>query len=106
MAEQKPISINRRETEASHLLRFTPSEQAQPIMSVEVKAHTQTHVSLGDFTDEKPPIGFPIEVTPDYDPKTVVARVTRLDAAFDEYELVLHVTNNTDEVMSVEVQQL
>lgn len=70
----------------------------------EVKPHSQSHTSLGDFTRDSPPIGFSLEVAPD--DSQIVTQITELSAVYDEYELVLHVTNDGDQTASVEVKQL
>ncbi|WP_216587776.1 hypothetical protein [Streptomyces brasiliscabiei] len=62
-------------------------------------------MSLGDFTADKPPIGFSIEISPD-GTEGVTAQITKLEAAYDEYELVLHVANRSRQTVNVEVQQL
>lgn len=107
MAEKKPIPVIRTEAEASQLLKPNPTEHSRLIAVVEVNPRSQPHVSLGNFTADAPPVGFTLEITPeDYDPETIVAQITRLDAAFDEYELVLHLANYSDRAASVDVLQL
>lgn len=106
MTENKPVPVPRREHEASRLIRSNSSERADPITDFEVKPKSKTHFSLGDFTVDKPPVGFSLEISPANAAKDVVAQITKLSAAYDEYELALHVTNNSDEMVSIEVQQL
>lgn len=89
-----------------NLLHPGASTQAHPDVIIEVKPERQERVSLGDFTVSNPPKGFSIEITPDHDPETVVAQITRIGAEFDKYELVLHVANYGDKTVSVEVAQL
>ncbi|WP_048821271.1 hypothetical protein [Streptomyces ipomoeae] len=72
----------------------------------EVASRSQDHVSLGEFKADEPLIGFSLEVTPDCDPEDVTAQITKLGAAYDEYELVLHVANRSRQAVNVEVQQL
>ncbi len=60
-------------------------------------------MSLGDFTADDPPSGFSLKATPDDDSEAVVAHLTCLSAAYDKYELVLHVANYGDRTVSVEV---
>jgi hypothetical protein len=72
----------------------------------EVAPKSKDHVSLGEFKTDEPLIGFSLEVTPDCDPEDVAVQITKLSAVYNEYELVLHVANGSDKMVSVEVQQL
>lgn len=74
-------------------------------MMFEVKAGDRYHVSLGDFTRDNPPVGFSLEIAPD-ESKNVTAQITELSAEYNAYELTLHVTNNNDQTVSVDVQEL
>jgi hypothetical protein len=103
---RKPVPVLRREMEASQLLRQGDDKQKLPIAVLEIPPLDQTHISLGEYTREHPPIGFSIEVSPDYEPDDIVAQITRLEAAFDVYELILHVANYRDNSVSVEVFRL
>jgi len=103
---RKPVPVLRKELEASRLLRESNQKQKLPIAVLEIQPQDQAHISLGEYTLDRPPIGFSIEVTPDYEPDDVVAQITRLGAAFDEYELILHVANYRDNLVSIEVFQL
>lgn len=99
----KPFLVPRRESEAPQTLKFGHIENACPLVTFEVQSRSQSRVSLGDFTIERPPMGFTLEVSPKFDPDSIVAQITKLDAEYDEYELVLHVANYGDRIMSVEV---
>ena len=106
MNNHQPVPVPRRESEASRFLKSKPDQEGRPIMVVEVPPRDQYHASLGDFTVDTPPIGFSIEITPDHRPEEVAAQITKLSAEYDEYELVLHVANRSNETVSVEVQRL
>lgn len=107
MTEDKPAPVLRRESEASQLLKLpSSSKRVCPIVTFEVKPRGQAHVSLGDFTRDNPPVGFSLEITPEGNPEDVVARITKLSAAYNEYELTLHVTNDSSRTVSVDVQEL
>ncbi|MFG2377604.1 hypothetical protein ACGFY9_39865 [Streptomyces sp. NPDC048504] len=106
MNNKLPVPVPRRESEASQLLQPKPDQESRPIMMFEVPPKTKDHISLGDFTDDEPPIGFYPEVTPNHDPKDVDAQITKLSAEYDEYELVLHVANRSNKTVNVEVHRL
>lgn len=103
---RNPVPVLRKEMEASQLLHQGDDKQKLLIAVLEIPPLDQTHISLGDYTLEHPPIGFAIEVSPDCEPDDIVAQITRLEAAFDEYELILHVANYRDYPVSVEVFRL
>jgi hypothetical protein len=72
-------------------------------VTFEVQPRKQLRVSLGDFTADKPPLGFTLEVSPESISDSIVAQLTKLSAEYDEYELILHVANYEDRTVSVEV---
>ncbi|GAA3894245.1 hypothetical protein GCM10023084_53850 [Streptomyces lacrimifluminis] len=106
MNNKQPVPVPRRESEASQFLQPKPDQESRPIVVFEVPPKKKDHISLGDFTDDEPPIGFSIEIAPDLNPKDVDAQITKLSAEYDEYELVLHVANHSGKTVNVEVQQL
>lgn len=103
---RKPVPVLRQELEASKLLRESDERQNMPIVALEIRPLDQAHISLGEYTLDRPPIGFSIAVIPDGEPDDVVAQITRLGAAFDEFELTLHVANYRDKPINVEVFRL
>ncbi len=103
---KKPVPVLRRELEASELLRESNHKHELPIAVLEVEALGQIHTSLGEYTIDKPPIGFSTVVTPDCEPDDVIVQITRLSAAYDEFELFLHVANYHNKAVVVEVFRL
>jgi len=97
------VPILREGSDASQLLQETDNGHEIPIAVLEVNPLGQTYISLGEYILNRPPIGFSITITPDYEPDDVVAQITRIDAAGGEFELVLHVANYGDKSLSVEV---
>lgn len=79
--------------------------EGQPITKLEVKAHEQPRVSLGNFTSEHPPKGFSIHITPDPDPEAIVTQVTTLGSE-KEYELILHIANYGNKTVNAKVWPL
>jgi hypothetical protein len=106
MPENKPVPVLRRESEASQILKSSPLVNVRPVVTFEVQPKDQSHVSLGDFTRDNPPVGFSLEITPEGNQDDVIAQITELSADYNDYELVLHVANDSDEMVSVEVQRL
>lgn len=100
---QKPVPILRERSDASQLLHASNNRHEMPIAVLEVKPLDQTYISLGEYILSRPPIGFSIAITPDYEPDDVVAQITRIDAAGEEFELVLHIANYGDKSLSVEI---
>ena len=100
---RKPAPILREGSDASRLFQESDNEHEIPIAVLEVSPLDQTHISLGEYISSRPPIGFSITITPDYEPDDVVAQIMRIDAAGGEFELVLHVANYGDKSLSVEV---
>jgi hypothetical protein len=103
MTDAKPVPTPRKESEASQILKFGHVENTCPVVTFEVQPRKQLRVSLGDFTADKPPLGFTLEVSPESISDSIVAQLTKLSAEYDEYELILHVANYEDRTVSVEV---
>lgn len=80
-------------------------DHKHPIGEIEVKPKEQPHMSLGNYSDEKPPKGFAVHVSPDPDPEAIVTQVTRLEDG-SNYELVLHIANYGNRTVSAEVWRL
>jgi hypothetical protein len=92
---------------ATHLISDTPrSKKANLVEKVEVKPSEQRRILLGNFTGDKPPKGFSVEVTPDPNPAgSLLTEVTSLGTS-GRYKLVMHVTNYGTKTVNVEVWQL
>jgi len=88
----------------SHHARSAKSDQ-QPLSKLEVKAHQQPRVSLGNFTDANPPKGFSIHITPDPDPEAIVTQVTTLGSD-KKYELILHIANYGNKTVNAKIWPL
>jgi hypothetical protein len=91
-------------SQASHRARSANPEKT-PIGKVEVKAHDQPRISLGNFTANNPPRGFSIHITPDPDPEAIVTQVTTLGSD-KEYELVLHIANYGNKTVNAKIWPL
>lgn len=100
---QKPVPVLRKEVESSHLLRDSDVENKLPIAVLELPSRGQTHISLGDYTQDRLPQGFTITVTPDFEQDEVETQITRLEAIDNEFELFLHTANYSDREVIVEV---
>ena len=77
-------------------------------MIAEAKIKPRMHPSflLGTFSNENPPTGFSIAIHPDPKPAdSVITRVARTGSD-DQYKLILHVTNNGEKTVGVEVHHL
>jgi hypothetical protein len=66
---RKSVPVLRKELEASHFLRESGHRHEFPIAILEINPLGQTHVSLGEYTLDRPPIGFSITITPDHESK-------------------------------------
>lgn len=102
-----PIVNLRSESEASHLIKTVSKaiDDKHPIGEIEVQPREQPHMSLGNFTNANPPKGFAVHITPDPEPDTIVTQVTRLGED-ENYELVLHIANYGNKMVSAEVWEL
>jgi hypothetical protein len=101
-----PITSLRSELEVSNLIvkRSEMPVEAHLINEIEVKSKEQPHVSLGNYIGTLPK-GFAVHVNPASSSDTIVTQVTRLGIG-DEYELVLHIANYSDQTISVGVWRL
>lgn len=90
--------------QVSHRARSANPEKA-PIGKVEVKAHDQPRISLGNFTANHPPKGFSIHITPDPEPEAIVTQVTTLGSD-KEYELILHIANYGNKTVNAKIWPL
>ena len=101
-----PIANLRAESEASHLIQISKAiDDKHPISEIEVKSKEQSHMSLGNYTSAHPPKGFAIHISSDPEPDTIVTQITSLGTD-KEYELVLHIANYGNKVISAEVWQI
>jgi hypothetical protein len=76
-----------------------------PIGKLQIKAHEQPHISLGNFTSTHPPKGFSIHITPDPDPDAIITKVMTLGSD-REYELILHIANYGNKTVNAKVWPL
>lgn len=92
---------------ATRLISDTPrSKKASLIEKIELKPTDQRRISLGSFTEDNPPKGFSIEITPDPNPEgSVLTEVTSLGTS-KRYKLVLHITNYGINTVRAEVWAL
>jgi hypothetical protein len=90
--------------QVSHRARSANLEKT-PIGKVEVKAHDQPRISLGNFTSSNPPKGFSIHITPDPEPEAIVTQVTTLGSD-KEYELILHIANYGNKTVNAKIWPL
>jgi hypothetical protein len=88
----------------SHRARST-NPAGDLIGKLQIKAHEQPHISLGNFTSVHPPKGFSIHITPDPDPEAIVTQVTTLGSD-REYELILHIANYGNKTVNAKVWPL
>jgi hypothetical protein len=101
-----PIANLRAESEASHLIQISKAiDDKHPIGEIEVKSKEQPHMSLGNYTSAHPPKGFAIHISPVPEPDAIVTQITSLGDD-EKYELVLHVANYGNKMVSVEVWKL
>jgi hypothetical protein len=93
-------------TDAADLVRGSRTHDSKPINKLEVKPQERQHISLGNFTAAKPPIGFSVGVAPDPDPVgSVMSEIESLGTP-DSYELILHLVNYSDATVTARVWQL
>jgi hypothetical protein len=77
-------------------------------MIAEAKIKPRMHPSflLGTFTAENPPTGFSISIHPNPKPAdSVTTRVARTGSD-NQYKLILHIANNSEKTVGVEVRYL
>ena len=81
-------------------------KDARFIEKLEVKPSNQRRITLGDYTQETPPKGFLIELSPDPSPAdSVDTKITGLVDA-GHYTLHLHVANRGTKAVRLDVWQL
>ena len=101
-----PISSPRTEFEVTHLLRqYTQGLFDNILAVVEVKPLEQTHISLGNYDSNHRPQSFALKLHPNQKDDELVAQITKLELENGEYELVLHVANYSNKIISIEVWQ-
>jgi hypothetical protein len=101
---QKPVPVLRKELDATQLIRESDKVDQRPLLALEVLPLSQPHFSLGNYSVDDSPIGFTIEISPEDEYlDNVVVQITRLTAAYDEFELVLHIANYGNEPLSIDV---
>jgi hypothetical protein len=75
----------------------------KPLGTIEVKPREEPHLSLGVFNEAISPKGFSIQVDPAPEPAgSVVTQISTLKMG-KRYELVLQVTNHSDQTVHAEV---
>jgi hypothetical protein len=77
-----------------------------PIGEMKVKPKQHPSLLLGTFTPENPPTGFSIAISPDSVPADSVVTHVATSGPSDRYKLILHVTNNSNKTVGVQVHQL
>jgi hypothetical protein len=92
---------------ATHLIVDAPRhKQASLIEKIEINPNEQRRISLGSFTEYKPPRGFSIELSPDPNPAgSVLTEVTSLGTS-KRYKLVLHIANFGTKTVNATVWKL
>ena len=95
-------------TNAAQFIKTTASNSSTEkfLGKLEVKAHDQPQMSLGHFSAAKRLKGFAIELLPE--PKIKDSIITKIATVgdSDDYELVLHVTNNGNMPLTAQVWEL
>jgi hypothetical protein len=89
-----PITILKSET--SDII----SKGAHLIGEIEVRPKEQPHMSLGNYTSTNIPERFIIRVKPELESDVIVAQIIKLEP---KQELILHVANYGNEIISAEV---
>lgn len=92
---------------ATHLIRdATHPKSAQQIKKIDLKPTEQQRIPLGTFTNDNPPKGFSIEITPDPTPEdSVLTEVTRLGTE-KQYRLILHIANYSSGSINAIIRKL
>lgn len=94
-------------SETSHSLKSHRNEAMNyPIGEIEVRPGDQSHISLGTFSNNRPPVGFSTHLTPDPQDDAIVTHVARIEVGNNRFELILHIANYGDRTISAEVRQL
>jgi hypothetical protein len=95
-------------TDAAQFIKTTASSPATEkfLGKLEVKAHDQPQMSLGHFSAAKRLKGFAIQLLPE--PKIKDSIITKIATVgdSDDYELVLHVTNNGNIPLTAQIWEL
>lgn len=76
------------------------------IEELDVKSNRRQSVMLGDFTEDNPPKGFSVELTPDPSPAGSVSTEVITVETPKGYKLVLLIANKGVRKMRVKVRQL
>lgn len=107
LKEESPFNDFDLDMNATHLISDAPRpKQAKLIEKLEVKPSEQQRILLGNFTGDKPPKGFSVEVTPDPNPTgSLLTEVTSLGTP-GRYKLIMHIANYGTKTVSAEVWQL
>lgn len=78
----------------------------EPVGKLKVRPQAQSRMSLGIFSESKPPKGFSVEIHPDAAPDdSVVTEVVSLESR-KQYELVLYVSNYGSKTIDVDVWRI
>ncbi len=102
---EAPTEKLKTKSQTSHSARSANSEKRHLFGMVQVKAHGQPQISLGNFTANNPPKGFSIHITPDPEPEAIVTQVTTLGSD-KEYELILHIANYGNKTVNAKIWPL
>jgi hypothetical protein len=105
--EESPFNDFDLDMNATHLISDAPRpKQAKLIEKLEVKPSEQQRILLGNFTGDKPPKGFSVEVTPDPNPAgSLLTEVTSLGTP-GQYKLIMHIANYGAKTINAEVWKL
>lgn len=105
--KESPSNDSGLDLNATRLMSNTPlHRRASFLEKIKVKPGEQQRILLGNFTGDKPPKGFSVEVAPDPNPAgSLFTEVTSLGTT-KRYKLVLHVTNYGTKPVVAAVSQL
>lgn len=99
-----PLPSPRTELDVSHLMeQYFQKRFNSLIAEVEIKPVEQTHISLGNYPRKQRPQGFAIKPYPEVSDEELITQITKLEHESGEYELVLHVANYSEKIISIEV---
>lgn len=99
-----PVPSPRTELDVSHLIeQYSPKHFTNLVSEVEIKPVEQTHISLGNYTGKHNPQNFAIKPYPRVNEDELIMQITKLEHENGEYELILHVANYSEKIISIEV---
>ncbi len=79
---------------------------SKSIAEVEIAVHDTTTISLGTYKANEQPKGFSVEYDTDADNPDLVQTKITADKVFHGIQYLLQLTNNTNQVLSVEIKAL